>query len=394
MTAAGARRAVVTRDPATPLWWGSILLRVITFAFALATVIVHRAEYERPWLAWTVLGAMAVWTLLTSIAYARQGRRWRWLVIVDLFVTTALMLTSPWVLTDAMYAAAAPLITTVWVSGAVVAVAIRFGIVGGVFGGAVIALGTMGARRQFDIDVVRDAVLLIAAGLVIGMAVDALRKAARVRAAALRVEAATAERERLARSIHDSVLQVLAQVRRRGAEFGGEAAELARLAGEQEIALRALVASAPNGDSQAKEADLRARLQVLTTSKVSVSTPAGEVRLPTRIVGELVAVVQEALSNVERHAGTGARAWVLLEDLGHEVIISVRDNGCGIADGRLEQAEAEGRLGVVQSIKGRIAEVGGTIVLDTTPGGGTEWEMRVPRAEQAKEDRSRTGGRS
>ena len=47
------------------------------------------------------------------------------------------------------------------------------------------------------------------------------------------LEAAHGERDRLARGIHDSVLQVLALVERRGEELGGEAAELGRLAGEQ-----------------------------------------------------------------------------------------------------------------------------------------------------------------
>src|SRR5690606_13885968 len=59
--------------------------------------------------------------------------------------------------------------------------------------------------------------------------------------------AATRERERLARGIHDSVLQVLALVQRRGAEMGGEAAQLGRLAGEQEATLRALVAGGATG---------------------------------------------------------------------------------------------------------------------------------------------------
>ena len=58
---------------------------------------------------------------------------------------------------------------------------------------------------------------------------------------ATEIEAASRERERLARTIHDSVLQVLAMVQRRGTEAGGEAAEIGRLAGEQEAALRALV---------------------------------------------------------------------------------------------------------------------------------------------------------
>ncbi len=49
------------------------------------------------------------------------------------------------------------------------------------------------------------------------------------------------ERARLARAVHDGVLQVLALVQRRGAELGGDAAELGRLAGEQEAALRSLI---------------------------------------------------------------------------------------------------------------------------------------------------------
>ena len=67
----------------------------------------------------------------------------------------------------------------------------------------------------------------------------------------LEVEAANRERERLARDIHDSVLQVLALVQRRGAEVGGEAAELGRLAGEQEAALRALVGARRRRDPRA-----------------------------------------------------------------------------------------------------------------------------------------------
>ncbi len=61
---------------------------------------------------------------------------------------------------------------------------------------------------------------------------------------ALEIEAATRERERLARDIHDGVLQVLAMVQRRASALGGEAAELGRMAGEQEVALRSLVSAA------------------------------------------------------------------------------------------------------------------------------------------------------
>jgi hypothetical protein len=50
-----------------------------------------------------------------------------------------------------------------------------------------------------------------------------------------------------ARDIHDSVLQVLAMVQRRGAEAGGAAAELGRLAGQQEAALRSLIGGQSHG---------------------------------------------------------------------------------------------------------------------------------------------------
>ncbi|WP_116204806.1 MacS family sensor histidine kinase [Amycolatopsis circi] len=367
----------ITRDPAAPLWRGVVVLRVVTWLFALAVAIAHHPGFQRPWLAWLVIGVMAGWSVVSSLAYMRENGRHRWLVIFDLVLTTALMLTSPWILSDAQFDnATTPLITTVWAAVAPIAMATRFGARCGVMAGLVVAVGTGVARANVDIDVIRDGVLLCASGLLVGMAATLARSSAEALARALRTEAATAERERLARSIHDSVLQVLARVRRRGLEVGGEAAELARLAGEQEIALRALVSTEPtrSGDT----ADLRSALRLLTTTSVQVSTPAGTVDLPAHVTEELVAITREALANVEKHAGPEAHAWVLLEDLGGEVVVSIRDDGPGIEGGRLERAAAEGRLGVVKSIRGRVADLGGTAVLDSAPGRGTEWEVRVP----------------
>ena len=50
---------------------------------------------------------------------------------------------------------------------------------------------------------------------------------------------------------------------------------------------------------------------------------------------------------------------MLIEDEGETVTVSVRDEGPGIPDGRLAEAAAQGRLGVAQSIRGRIADLGG-----------------------------------
>jgi signal transduction histidine kinase len=85
---------------------------------------------------------------------------------------------------------------------------------------------------------------------------------------------------------------------------------------------------------------------------------------------------------VARHAGPAAHAWILLEDLGDEIVLSVRDDGPGIPAGRLAAAVAEGRLGVAKSIEGRVVALGGVADLRTKD--GTEWEFRVPSARQSK----------
>ena len=105
---------------------------------------------------------------------------------------------------------------------------------------------------------------------------------------------------------------------------------------------------------------------------------AGAVELPAEVASELVAVVAACLDNVAQHVGPDARAWVLLEGFADRVEISVRDEGPGIPVGRLEQAVADGRLGVSQSIQGRIADLGGTARL-STGADGTEWELVVSK---------------
>ncbi|EIF01184.1 MacS family sensor histidine kinase [Saccharomonospora glauca] len=367
------------RDPATPLWYGAVVLRWVTLCFALGAVLVHLDGYVRPLLAWAAFGCMVVWTCVTSIGYTRAWGRAPWFVIVDVLVTCGIMLTSPFVLSDVQYAELAPLVTTVWAAVPPLTAGVRFGAVGGVVAGLVMTVCTAVARMEINLDVARDGVLLTASGLLLGVTATTARRSQEALARAMRTEAATAERERLARSIHDSVLQVLARVRRRGSELGGEAAELARLAGEQEIALRALVTTEPPGTSENDTADLRSALQLLSTSRVQIAAPAGEVTMPSQVVDELVAAAKEALSNVDKHAGPSAKAWILLEDLGEEIVLTIRDDGPGIPSGRLEQALAEGHLGVAKSIRGRVAELGGTCTLETAPGEGTEWELRVPR---------------
>jgi signal transduction histidine kinase len=196
------------------------------------------------------------------------------------------------------------------------------------------------------------------------------------------VEAASRERDRLARDIHDSVLQVLALVHRRGLEAGGEAAELGRLAGEQEAALRALVGNEPlaGGVAGSGHADLTSLLQLLATDGATLAAPAGVVSIK-RDVGEgIAAAVRAALDNVREHCGEHARAWVLVEDEPDMVTVTIRDDGPGIPEGRLAEAAEAGRLGVSHSICGRLRDLGGSVSVSTALGEGTEVTLRLPRA--------------
>jgi signal transduction histidine kinase len=174
------------------------------------------------------------------------------------------------------------------------------------------------------------------------------------------------------------VLQVLALVQRRGAEIGGPAAELGRLAGEQETALRALVAIGPLPRTPAGTSDLCSALRAFEAPRVTLALPAEPIALPPADCAELAAAVGAALDNVTKHTGADTRVWILAEAGAGAVTVTVRDDGPGIAPGRLEKAEAEGRLGIAQSIRMRTIRLGGTVSIVAPPGQGTEIELRLP----------------
>ncbi|HEV2088335.1 MAG TPA: ATP-binding protein, partial [Cryptosporangiaceae bacterium] len=150
-------------------------------------------------------------------------------------------------------------------------------------------------------------------------------------------------------------------------------------AGEQEEALRSLVGSHQPRLRDDGLVDLLDDLARFRSPHVKVSSPAGPVLVPGVVADELTAAVGAALHNVREHVGPEARAWVLVEETDAEVLVTVRDDGPGIPPGRLESAAADGRLGVAQSIRGRLRDLGGSARVTSAPGEGTEVELRVPR---------------
>ncbi|WP_183096191.1 MacS family sensor histidine kinase [Nocardioides stalactiti] len=352
------------------------VLRVVVLANAVG-IAAFRNNFDHPVAGWTCIGVMVLWTAHAVITYAKPIRRTVRLLGADLAVAVALMAVTPWVKGEWFNAT----IPGFWVMGALLAWAVRYGWRGGLAAAVVLAATDRLIRTDFDQGNYANLFLVLIGGPLVGYLAESLQQMAAERDRAERDAAAAAERARLARVVHDGVLQVLALVQRRGAELGGDAAELGRLAGEQEQVLRTLVRTqdrVTTGQDGGTE-DLAVALEAYADRPgVQVALPGGPVELPADVVAEVAAVVGACLDNVTRHVGEGAPAWVLLEDLGDRVAVSVRDEGGGIPEGRLDRARSEGRLGVSESIRGRVRDLGGEVVLTTGPY-GTEWELVVPR---------------
>ena len=362
-------------------------LRVALLGYAVYWNLTSRwTRYEdgHPTLALITLGLLAAWTAFALWAYERPSWRTPALLVADLAVAVATMLVTPYLQGADRVSATLP---TFWVFGVVLAWAVRFHVLGGLFAAVattcadlVVKLEPGDAMRSITL---QNLMLLWIGGATVGYLTALLQRMAAERDLAERRAAAVEERARLARAVHDGTLQVLAMVQRRGQELGGELADLGQLAGKQEAALRALIqgdaAALPPSGETGGQAYLVARLGAFQSATVAVSGPGTPVLLPDHLVGEVTAAAAECLTNVCRHVGTEAPAWVLVEDLGSSVVVSVRDEGPGIDGDRLEVARSEGRLGVTESICGRLSAVGGSARLTTAPGQGVEWELSVPR---------------
>jgi signal transduction histidine kinase len=361
----------------TAVWRALAVFRLLGLLYAVAVYVRRYDEYDHPAGGWVVLALMAGWTVMIAVVYSRpRGRRWA-VLAADLAVAMAAVVASRFLDDWDRIVEGAQTLPVVWAAAPVLAFAIRGGWPAGVGAAGGVAVADLVHRGALTVPTANNIVLLLLTGAVVGYTVSLARRGELALARALAVQAAAHERERLSRDIHDNVLQVLALVGRRGREAGGEAAEIGRLAAEQEQALRALVTAPP--ESVDGEVDLRALLTSYASSAVTVSTPATPVVLAAARAREVAAAVGAALANVAAHAGEAARAWVLLEDAGAEVVVSVRDDGRGFAPERLTDARSEGRLGVAASIEGRVRDLGGTMAVESAPGKGTEVEMRVPR---------------
>lgn len=208
-------------------------------------------------------------------------------------------------------------------------------------------------------------------------------------AAQARVAGVQEERQRLAREIHDTIAQSLAGIlaqlqaaQQEGDPGGriGRATELTREAlAEARRSVRALAPAPLTGGvlTEAMEelvgrwdADHPARATVVIT---------GEVRpLHPEVEATVLRIAQEALVNVAKHARAG-RVGVTLTYDGAEVILDVRDDGCGFDQRRPAASTSFGLRGMRQ----RTERLAGVLELETEPGGGTALSLRLPALDRS-----------
>lgn len=367
-----------------PLWRSIAAFRFASLAYAAILLGLRRDYYAHWGWAWVILTGMIAWTIFTTVLYSSPARRTHSLLAVDQAVTSLAVLSTALVQYPYFVHHGVMPVTATWLAGPALAWAVLTGVRAGAIAAIILGACTVGLRHlpparlvsSTDLD---GPVILLMAAMLAGYTNKLTARAEAAMHRVTEVEAASRERERLARSIHDSVLQVLAMVQRRGTEIGGAAAEIGRLAGEQEAALRALITTDNRAEAPAGELDLSAVLARDTRANVSVITPAAPVLLGERTATETAAAVRAALDNVRRHCGESAKAWVLVDDEGAQVSVTIRDDGPGLSPGRLAAAAAEGRLGVSLAIKGRMRDIGGSAEISSSPEAGTEVRLRVPR---------------
>jgi signal transduction histidine kinase len=213
------------------------------------------------------------------------------------------------------------------------------------------------------------------------------------------------ERRFLSHELHDELGQTLTALKLRlqvaaRAEIGGTLAEPIALIDELIARVRriSLDLRPPLLDEVGLVCALRAYLQsqaAVSGLAIDLHAPEPPERAPSRLPADLeiacFRVVQEAITNVLRHAGA-RRIDVHVVRSVSRVSLSIRDDGRGFDPATLEEAATRGHLGV-PGMRERILARGGQFRLTSTPGEGTTIEVELDVTRPRRRDPSNPGRR-
>jgi signal transduction histidine kinase len=205
--------------------------------------------------------------------------------------------------------------------------------------------------------------------------------------------AALEERERIAREMHDGLAQALGLLHLKLQDARERAVEAGRAGSTQD--LQEMIAITDRAYEEVRQSifGLRTRISrrlgfiptlteylhefnVQNGIAVEIETPDDrQFQLPPASEVQLIRIVQEALTNVRRHARTD-RAWVRLDRDGPWIRVTIEDHGRGFEPGTLASS---GRLHFgLRGMQERAEGLGGKLEVDTAPGRGTRIAAMLP----------------
>lgn len=100
--------------------------------------------------------------------------------------------------------------------------------------------------------------------------------------------------------------------------------------------------------------------------------------LPDDVKTAVFRIVQEALTNVAKHALGATTVSVVINCLPSGLSLIIEDNGCGISSDELARKSREHRLGIA-GMRERLRGLGSDLEIESTPGQGTAIFARIPR---------------
>jgi signal transduction histidine kinase len=193
-------------------------------------------------------------------------------------------------------------------------------------------------------------------------------------------DARAAERARIAREIHDAISQHLFALRmiaagmRRADPGNHQACAIERISEEALRDMQALLTELRPASLDG--AGLAPALQEVCAAYhdrlgVTIEASLDDVTVPAPVEHALLRITQEACTNAIRHGNARRLAVSMTRQDGH-VELAVRDTGTGF-----DPAAPHAGSGLAH-IRDRVAELGGTVDVDSAPGCGVTLTVRVP----------------
>jgi signal transduction histidine kinase len=360
------------------------VLRWAAWIWLTAVAAANLRRVEHPVVA--LLAVTAAGLVTVAAQAALKGPGWRralgtGLVVTEVVVAIAVVAADGWVRQGRITGQS---LAGTWPLAAVLVAAVAGGAVWGAATGAllgaartlaVVAAGVGPGQVGRTATATASTVMLwIVVGAAVGTMIGVLRDSQDQLAEA-------AVRERMARDLHDGVLQTLTLIERRS-----PSSEIARLAREQERELRSYLF----GDSlqpQGLAAGLRAVAaraertwpDLAVTVTVSDDVPP----LPLDAVMAATGAAAEALTNAAKH-GRAQRVVVFadIDDGGGGLFLTIKDDGTGF-----DVVEVSEGAGMASSIRGRLDQVGGGVEFASELGEGAEVRITIPAIPRRKRNR-------